>query len=169
MTAQFSHDRYNVLVKATFDKVTELSKLKGGEYSGDNDRLLNFRRNGDRLGLDMEVIWAVYAAKHWDALMQYIQDINTNTSRPRLESLESRCDDLIVYLLLFKAMLQESAETARLVAYDEQSKQTGTTILSASKPDLRSPTAAEIDAGHAIFKAPPHWSEQTVPQKEYGG
>jgi len=110
MTAQFSHDRYNVLVKATFDKVTELSKLKGGEYSGDDDRLLNFRRLGVELGLPKETIWKVYVTKHWDAVSQYIKDLNTGKTRPRLESLESRCDDLIVYLILFKAMLIEAQE-----------------------------------------------------------
>ena len=108
MSTQFSHARYERLVKATFDEVTKLSKLKGGEYSGDDDRLLNFRRNGLALGLRKETVWGVYAAKHWDALMQYIKDQQYGKDRQRMESLGGRCDDLIVYLILFKAMLQEN-------------------------------------------------------------
>ena len=52
-------------------------------------------------------IWAIYAAKHWDAIMQYCSDFNVGIDRPRMEPLSSRCDDLIVYLILFKAMLIE--------------------------------------------------------------
>jgi hypothetical protein len=104
MTDQTTYDK---LLNETWAAITELGKKKGGEYSGDSDRLMNFRRNAERLNLPMEVIWAVYAAKHWDALMQYCQDLHTGKTRPRMESLAGRCDDLIVYLILFKAMLQE--------------------------------------------------------------
>lgn len=105
--ASFSHDRYEVLVSNTWGKVVELSALKGGEYSGDTDRLLNFRRNAIDLNLPMEAIWRVYAAKHWDAIGQYIRDVKDGKDRTRLENLSGRADDLIVYLLLFKAMLEE--------------------------------------------------------------
>jgi hypothetical protein len=98
---------YDKIVAETWETIVELSKKKGGEYSGDHDRLENFRRNGTRLSLPMEVIWSVYAAKHWDAITQYVADLNAGKTRPRMESLKGRCDDLIVYLILFKAMLHE--------------------------------------------------------------
>lgn len=103
----FSHDDWEYLLENTFSEIRNLAKLKGGEYSGDTDRLANFRRNSAALGLPMETIWAVYAAKHWDAIMQYIRDEQTATKRERLESIEGRVDDLLVYALLFKAMLAE--------------------------------------------------------------
>lgn len=56
----------------------------------------------------MATIWAVYAAKHWDAVMQYIKDQNTGTKRTHLEPIGGRVDDLLVYLLLFKAILEET-------------------------------------------------------------
>lgn len=101
------NNTYNKLLAETIETITELGAKKGGEYAGDKDRLANFRRNGERLNLPMETVWAVYAAKHWDAIMQYVADLNADRMRPRMESLESRCDDLIVYLILFKAMLLE--------------------------------------------------------------
>ena len=104
---KFSHKDYELLMEQTFDRIRELTKKKGGEYSGDSDRLANFRRNAERLGLDMETIWAVYAAKHWDAIMQYIADERAELERPRIEPISGRVDDLLVYLLLFKAMLAE--------------------------------------------------------------
>ena len=45
--------------------------------------------------------------KHWDALSQYVRDIGNGTRRVLSEPIESRIDDLILYLCLFKAMLRE--------------------------------------------------------------
>lgn len=105
---QFSTAAWNALVEQTFEQVKTLGKLKGGEYSGDDDRLENFRRNAIAEGVPMQTIWGVYAAKHWDALAQYRKDIVAGKQRTRLEGLQGRCDDLIVYLMLFKAMLTEA-------------------------------------------------------------
>lgn len=103
----FTQQQFDEVTKETIEQIKNLSLLKGGEYSGDIDRLLNFRRNASNLGLDYRQIWGVYAGKHWDALCTYIKDLSTGKERRRLETLEGRCDDLIVYLILFKCMLQE--------------------------------------------------------------
>ena len=105
--AIFAHSEYETILNGTLDKIRVLGKLKGGEYAGDTDRLANFRRNGTALGLNMETIWAVYAAKHWDALMQFIQDTEHSKTRERLEPIDGRVDDLLTYLILFKCMLAE--------------------------------------------------------------
>lgn len=106
----FTHKEYDALMEATFQNCRELGKLKGGEYAGDLDRLANFRRNGKALQLPMEVIWAVYCAKHWDAVMQYIADLNSGKTRERLEPIGGRIDDIIVYLLLLKCMVRERVQ-----------------------------------------------------------
>lgn len=103
----YSHSRWNEMIERTFDEIRKLATHKGAEYSGDEDRLLNFRRNGRDLDLPQEVIWRIYASKHWDALGQYVRDLQTGKERVRLESIGGRVDDLLVYLLLFKAMLEE--------------------------------------------------------------
>src|SRR5574337_1295810 len=99
-------EEYNRIVDETWNHVHRLSHLKGGEYAGDKDRLANFRRNAEALGIAMETVWAVYAAKHWDAVMQFVKDVATRTDRVRSEPIEGRIDDLIVYLLLFKAIIR---------------------------------------------------------------
>lgn len=109
MSKTFTHAEYNKMLDETFSTIRELSTKKGGEYAGDTDRLLNFRRNADAAGTTKELIWRVYVSKHWDAIMQYEQDIRNGKTRDRLESLESRVDDIIVYMLLFKAMLRENS------------------------------------------------------------
>ena len=107
----YKHEDYDKLVEQTISEIKKLSTLKGGEYAGDSDRLANFRRNAEALGLTMEQVWAVYAAKHWDAIMQYVKDLGTGTDRTRLESITGRADDLIVYLILFKAIHEEQNGT----------------------------------------------------------
>ncbi len=110
--AIYTHSRWDKMIEAMFDEVRHLAKAKGGEYSGDTDRLLNFRRNAAALGLDMETVWAVYSAKHWDAIMQYVRDLREGKTRLRLEGIDGRIKDLIVYLLLFQAMVEERSDEA---------------------------------------------------------
>lgn len=108
---KFTHDRFDALMNETFEKLKKLSELKGGEYAGDVDRLANFRRNAAAMGTHMELIWGVYAAKHWDAIMQYVQDRVTGKTRERMEGIDGRIDDLMLYLMLFKAIVSENGHT----------------------------------------------------------
>lgn len=103
----YKHEDFTKIVDSTIVEMRKLIELKGGEYAGDVDRLANFRRNGERLALPMEVIWGVYAAKHIDAVFQYIQDIQTGKKRERIEPITGRIDDIIVYMLLLKAIVDE--------------------------------------------------------------
>lgn len=116
MSKKFSHEQYAALVSQTIEKIETLSTLKGGEYAGDVDRLANFRRNGEALGLPMEAIWHTYAAKHWDAVTQYIKDTLNGKTRKRAEPLSGRLDDIIVYCILFKAMLIERDQVCKIEA-----------------------------------------------------
>lgn len=113
----YARKRMSLLINETITTIHKLRDLKGGEYAGDDDALANFRRNGLALGMSMEAVWAVYAAKHWDALQQYVKDINAGTTRVRMEPIEGRIDDLIVYLMLFKGICDE-AKTKGLPSND---------------------------------------------------
>lgn len=102
--------RFQDLVEKTFENVANLLKYKGGEYAGDGDRLANFRRNAESLGINKETVWAVYFGKHRDSIAQYIKDLNSGRPRVRAEPLGGRVDDMITYLFLLKAMLDENGE-----------------------------------------------------------
>jgi hypothetical protein len=107
----FSAEEYTILLDDTFAKMRELSRLKGGEYAAAHDRLDNFRRNGLDCGVTMETCWRIYAGKHWDAISTYVRDLQTGTHRERLETIDGRVDDLMVYLMLFKCMIIERTRT----------------------------------------------------------
>lgn len=108
-TPKYTNEAWEKLLEETIGKIKSLAASKGSEYSGDSDRLDNFRRNGADVGLPMETVWRVYAGKHWDALTTYIRDLQAGKQRTRSEPIDGRVDDLLVYLLLFKAMLEERA------------------------------------------------------------
>lgn len=103
----FTHSRWDELLEETIRSIRSLALVKGGEYAGDHDRLANFRRNAQAQDLTMEQVWRVYAGKHWDSINQYIKDQAQGKDRPRAESMTGRADDMIVYLILFKAMVEE--------------------------------------------------------------
>lgn len=104
---RYSQEQWERLLETSIAEIRRLSVLKGGEYAGDSDRLANFRRNAAKLELLPEQVWAVYAGKHWDAVQQYCLDLGKGRDRPRAESIAGRLDDLIVYALLMKAMVEE--------------------------------------------------------------
>lgn len=104
---QYTNEQWRALLARAVSEIEALAASKGAEYSGDQDRLDNFRRGAARYGLPMEVIWGVYANKHWDSLQTYIKDLNTGRSRNYSEPIEGRVKDLLVYLLLFWAMCEE--------------------------------------------------------------
>jgi len=107
----FNQLKWKDLLDSTIANINELSRLKGGEYAGDADRLANFRRNGLSADVPIELIWRIYASKHWDAIMQYELDTRRGIYRETAEPILGRVDDLIVYLILFKAIYFERQET----------------------------------------------------------
>lgn len=112
----FPDKRLDSIMAATYDKMIKLRDLKGAEYAGtvQDDCLANFRRNAKDCGITMETCWRVYAGKHWDAISQYVRDIQSGTTREVLEPIEGRVDDLLVYLMLFKAMIIERRDDKAL-------------------------------------------------------
>lgn len=106
-TSRYSHQRYDELLEEIFADMKRLAKLKGDEYAHGDDRLDNFRRNAADVGVTMETCWRIYAGKHWDAITQYVKDQQSGTGRERMEGIRSRALDLMVYLTLFIAMVEE--------------------------------------------------------------
>jgi len=106
---KYLHEVFDKLMVKVFTDVTNQLRVKGGEYAGDTDRLANFRRNALAMGVPAEVIWGVYAGKHWDSIMQYVNDTAQNKTRTRAEPMCGRAHDLIAYLILFIAMEDEKA------------------------------------------------------------
>lgn len=108
-TRSYGGKSWQDILDETIASIQKLCETKGGEYkASDDDQLANFRRRAGRYkDVPPELVWAIYAGKHWDAIETYIDDLNVGRTRQRSEPIEGRIDDLIVYLILLKAMCAE--------------------------------------------------------------
>lgn len=98
-----THDEITEIIDRTFASITELRQTKGRDYSrGEHDTLSNFKRHAEALGITPEVVWAVYASKHWDAVVSFCKQGQVES-----EPIEGRIDDMLTYLLLLKGLIED--------------------------------------------------------------
>jgi hypothetical protein len=103
-------EEFRVKVAEHMQEILKLNKTKGDDYSrGGADAFDNFRRHARELGLAPEQIWAVYASKHWDAVMTFIRNIEDGGYEPS-EAIDGRIDDLILYLHLLREMMHDEED-----------------------------------------------------------
>lgn len=96
-------DQFNTIVTNARLRQDKLLKQKGDDYTRhDPDRLSNFKRLAKDLDLDPKKVWAVYAGKHWDAVMAFIK-----TGKAESEAIEGRFDDLHNYLYLLEGLMAD--------------------------------------------------------------
>lgn len=106
-------ERFLELVDKARARQDNLLKAKGAEYTRHSeDRLANFKRAGEALGLPPIVIWGVYAGKHWDSIMTFLRFGQAES----VEAIEGRFDDLHNYLYLAEALIEEDRERAEILA-----------------------------------------------------
>lgn len=95
-------NQFRLMLDATYKNLVNLTASKGEEYSRDSDQLANFKRLATELGLEPEVIWAVYFTKHIDAIKSYVK-----TQKELSEPIGGRIDDAILYLVLLKGLISD--------------------------------------------------------------
>lgn len=99
--------QYERLCQDTVMVINKINASKGPDYqSGSDDVLANFKRNAKELNMTPEQVWAVYAAKHWDAIRTYVKRCEDPGYVPS-EPIEGRFDDLIVYSILAKGLVHD--------------------------------------------------------------
>lgn len=95
-------EKFVQMMEDEFNELVDLNKKKGKDYAGDEDALRNFKEAAERLGVTPLQVWAVYADKHWQAILSYAAG-NTDASEP----IVGRVRDLLVYGFLLLGLLQE--------------------------------------------------------------
>lgn len=91
----------------TIQRIIKLNSTKAGEYAIDSDALANFKQEALDNGIPVEVVWRVFANKHWRAISRYVADIQAGITRPSSEPITGRIDDMIVYLILLHCILED--------------------------------------------------------------
>lgn len=107
------------LFDVTITELRMLATVKGGEYATDADRLANFRDAARRTRMSPAQVLLLYLDKHYAAISNYICDEAAGIQRARSEPIEGRVNDMIVYLILYKALLSEARSVARAVNADD--------------------------------------------------
>jgi hypothetical protein len=103
-----NRDEFQALMSDTFKRLLDLNRTKGADYAGREDALSNFKRQGQTLGVAPELIWAIYASKHFDAIMAYCRDGEVAS-----EPIEGRIEDMLLYLFLLVGLVAEQRERDR--------------------------------------------------------
>jgi hypothetical protein len=95
-----------------FDELRRLRGAGQAEYAGRSQEAFgNFERLESELGVSREKILWVYAMKHKDGIASFL---NGHTSQR--EDVRGRIADLMVYMCLLWAMIEEAEDRRRHVA-----------------------------------------------------
>jgi hypothetical protein len=88
-----------------FAECIHMLRAKNADYSQNEqkgDRIAAFRRIARDIELPMRKVWAVFAQKHWGAIMRFIKD-----GRVESEPIDGRINDLINYAVLLGAIVDD--------------------------------------------------------------
>lgn len=104
---------FDAFVTAELEAIQRLQKIKGQEYSGEADRLSNFKDEAAALGVTPLQILSVYASKHHTLVKKYIRCKAKGIEMELSEPIEGRFRDIIVYALLGMALVAEEEAAAK--------------------------------------------------------
>jgi len=98
-------------IRLEFNKLEEATCYsKGVEYANSKDRLGNFKRLANELGISPMLIAYIYFKKHMDAIAYVVKG-----KKELSEAFESRIQDARIYLLLMYALfIEENTKNGNL-------------------------------------------------------
>jgi hypothetical protein len=79
------------------------------EYARGEDAFGNFNRIAESISLDRKIILSIYAAKHWDGILSWLDG-----NKSQREDIRGRIKDLRMYLALLWGMIEEEEINARV-------------------------------------------------------
>jgi hypothetical protein len=97
-----TNDELIAFFEKTMKEIIELRKVKAVDYSDSDDAFLTIRRVAEDAHMKPEQVLHIFMTKHYDAIRKYLIHPGQTT-----EPIEARINDLIVYLILIKALLSE--------------------------------------------------------------
>ena len=92
-----------LLIERTAGELKEVHDKANREYTESVDALDNFKRRASEGGMTMYQVWYVLTAKHWDGIKSYIRGFVSQR-----EDVRGRIKDLILYLILLLAMIEDA-------------------------------------------------------------
>lgn len=102
-----------------FENCKAIAKSKGEDYTkGSLDALANFKEGGQDISLEPAKVCWVFMNKHYQAITNYVKTGGKSESEP----IDLRIKDLINYLVLLQAIIEEEKSIEKLgMIQDKQS------------------------------------------------
>ena len=97
---------FTLIEQEVLPQCMDIMKTKGEAYSGQEDKLGNFKRCAKLSNMPIKKAWMIYFLKHFDALCSYIRGEYKDS-----EPIEGRIKDMINYLFLLYGILVEEASS----------------------------------------------------------
>ena len=95
-------EQFDAIVAARIKVLQETMATKGMEYANSElDRLANFKKIAEEIGLTPLRVWSVYFKKHTRAIDSYVRTGQIYSA----ESITGRINDAIAYLLLLEGLV----------------------------------------------------------------
>lgn len=96
-------------MKEIFDTCLKTFDIANQEYAKDLNAFENFDSDARDVGIHRNQSWLVLASKHWRGIASYIRGFTSQR-----EDIRGRIKDMIVYLVLLWAMLDDDKEQKAL-------------------------------------------------------
>lgn len=93
------------LMEEVFEECKKTHGVANQEYALDTDALANFNEVAKDAGISRLSVWYILASKHWRGVASYIRGFKSQR-----ENVRGRIKDLIVYLVLLWAMINDDEE-----------------------------------------------------------
>ena len=104
-----TEERFEQLVDETLNQIKETLIVKGKEYRRNNNPFHNFEEGSKRSGLIREKVLDGMLLKHEISIADMTNDL-TEGKLPKIETVEEKFGDNLIYLILKKASIIDKIE-----------------------------------------------------------
>lgn len=112
-----NHEQFSLYFTKFVNEIRQLSIEKSCEYSMEGDKFHNFEQGARFTNQTREQVLYGFMLKHLISLQDYAL-YQKNIHDP--EKLQSKIKDIVIYLIMLSAMIDENRKTTGTVAYMEQ-------------------------------------------------
>ena len=105
-----TENRFEQIVDETLNQIQNILIVKSKEYQRNNDPFHNFNEGSKRTGLIREKVLDGMLLKHEISIADMTNDLVKNIL-PKIETVEEKFGDNLIYLILKKASIIDKIET----------------------------------------------------------
>ena len=99
-------EEFDSLLEKMSEEEKVIAQTKGKEYT-QGDRLDNFKRLAQELGISSKQVLWIYLKKHLDSILHFIKEESFSDNVSLSEPIEGRIKDARVYLSLLRGLIEE--------------------------------------------------------------